>query len=156
MVVSTRSMAALTEDTKAYLQQLIGPLVTKANIDELEKKILTEISGRLDEHEKRIATLEDAVSSLREQIYSMETMQSESNKLIGDSQNDCYGLIKDIKVASKKIDHLENYSRRPSLRLCGIKTKEDETKDDIKGTIFQCFDDMDVNIPIERIYRFHR
>ena len=42
MVVSTRSMAALTEDTKAYLQQLIAPLVTKANIDELEKKILTE------------------------------------------------------------------------------------------------------------------
>lgn len=152
MVVNTRSMATLTEDTKVYLQELISPLVTKTDIEELEQKILKEIRGKLDDHEKRIASLENVVSNLREQVYNMETMQNENKRIISDSQNECSGLVSEIKVASKKIDNLENYSRR----LCGIDSKDGETKEDIKGIIYQCFDEINVDIPIDRIYRFHR
>lgn len=156
MVVSTRAMAALTEELKLYFENLVAPLVKQNDLKSMEMRIRTEILGKVEEQNVKLEALQRTVNQLTTRVETLETAMVNKDESIVTLSNKCDNLVTNTKLLIDKTGSLESYSRRPCLRITGVEANKDESNADVINIVKECLNEINADIPITRIDRIHR
>lgn len=123
---------------EAYFLKLIEPLAKSAHIETRFNELLSTIN----QQNVTIALLNESLVEKDAQISTM-----------GD---DIARLTHNQDIMRRKVDDLEQYGRRYSVRINGIPTKADGESEDVKKIVEDCCTDMDTPFIAAKIDRAHR
>ena len=153
---STRNMTNMTEYFDKKFDELKKELKTEFKSELLTefKKILDDQRSMLDDliksnikHESTISSLQTQIENLSAYNVSMQSQISELKNKIGSTESNL----------DLKIDLLEQYGRRQSVRIEGVAIDEMKDKADPVIEIIQsCFNEMGLKFPSSVIDRAHR
>ena len=148
--MTTRSSATISADIKSYLDDAIKNLVTKSDIDSLKSFI--------EEQSALIKNLTEKISTLDEKLNASEaSIEKLNDKITNLERKLAYFESQDeLKSDIWKIDDLEQYGRRESLRFSGFEVKENEFKEcesKVKSYIKNC---LNVDTEESEFNRIHR
>ena len=137
--------------------------------DNIKQMISQEFSSLLQNQEMRINELSQQVNNQNDVI---ESLKVEINLLKQEKSatKDQVDIIRDLKVEVEKLKNdnfhyaqvekkalaLEQYSRRQSVRLDGIKVSENESSEDLQKIVKDCFIEAEVVVPDTVLDSVHR
>ena len=146
----TRSSTKMANEFKNLLDDAVKSLASKEDIDSL-KILVKDQSDTIKELGLKIAKLEEKVTTNEETIARLD----EKVSLLQDKM--VYLETQD-KLKARKLDDLEQYGRRESLRFNGFQTKQNESSENYAKMVKQYIRhtlkvEVDVNDfnPIHRI-----
>ena len=129
------------KDLKAYLDDKIGKLASSESISDI-KTLVQELSNL-------IIKLIETVNSQKERIGKLE-----------ESLIECENSLKVSKIVSsrlvKKCDDLEQYGRKPCLRILDVDEDVSETSVNLFVKCTELFDKLELDIPEACIDSVHR
>ena len=147
--MATRSSAKISAEIKSYLDHAIKNLVTKSDIDSLKSFI--------EEQSALIKNLTEKISTLDEKLNASEASIEKLNDKITNLEGKLAYFDSQDELKSRKIDDLEQYGRRESLRFSGFEVKENESIEEceskVKIYIKNC---LNVDIEESEFNRIHR
>ena len=118
----TRSSTKMANEFKNLLDDAVKSLASKENIDSL-KILIKDQSDTIKELGLKIAKLEEKVTTNEETIARLdERVSLLEGKIVYLETQD--------KLKARKLDKLEQYDRRESLRFNGFQTKQNESSED--------------------------
>ena len=137
---ATRSAPSPTSATldKEYFLKLIEPLAKSEQID------------------KRFNELLDTINKQNETIKTLNDVIGEKDAKIAALSDDVARLENNQLFLRRKIDDQEQYTRRYSLRINNIPTKEEGEREDVMKVIEECCGEMDTPFSRSKIDRAHR
>ena len=124
--------------TKEYLKELLEPLAKSEHIASLEDRI-SELTVTVAANSNKIIELENKVTALESEL-AIEKAKSGHERVLLQS----------------RVEELEQYGRRTSLRLSGIRFDENETNELLTNKVIKCFRDLNVEIKRADLFRLHR
>ena len=155
--VKTRAKRSMTmtsldiEGVRSALSELISANhnEVKSWIQAIEQKI-----------EQKLSALENALNANNTQIDNLEKrLAGAEEKIVSQTQRNVQlasQLNKNQEDFEVKIDDIEQYGRKSSLRIEGIKVTPDETNDQLKDSVLAELNTMGANITKSDIWRLHR
>ena len=141
----------MSGDIKSYLDDAIKNLVTKSDIDSL-KSFIEEQSALIKNLTEKISTLDEKLNASEASIEKLNDKITNLEKKLAyfESQDE-------LKSDIWKIDDLEQYGRRESLRFSGFEVKENESKEECESKVkIYIKDCMNVDIEESEFNRIHR
>ena len=148
MKTATRDSSKIFAEIKSYLDYAIKNLVTKSDIDSLKSFI--------EEQSALIKNLTEKISTLDEKLNASEASIEKLNDKITNLEGKLAYFDSQDELKSRKIDDLEQYGRRESLRFGGFEVKENEFKEcesKVKSYIKNC---LNVDTEESEFSRIHR
>lgn len=137
----SESISMLDDESKAYLASLIDPLARASQIEDLVRQ--------LNEQAKRIGALEGHVQNQANRIEQLELQVQAKNVQLADAAN--------LQSAqSERIDDIEQYTRRYSVRVNGLPAPKLGEKEDISKIVQDCCEEMGIEMQMNEIDRMHR
>ena len=124
--------------TKEYLKELLEPLAKSEHLVSLENRI-AELTVTVVANSNKIVELENKVTALETDLASEKAKGGYERVLL-----------------QSRVEELEQYGRRTSLRLSGIRYDENETNELLTNKVIKCFRDLDVQINRSDLFRLHR
>ena len=120
---------------------IISQTTLENRFQEIENQLVEKnyFNEKICDFESKLAAKDNIISSLQQNIYEMQRYHKET-----------------ITHFENKCDDLEQYGRRPSLRLDGIPSNKDETPDSLEKAVSNCFTLMGVEYCLHDIDRMHR
>ena len=140
--MANRNSAKISAEIKSYLDNAIKNLVPKSDIDFL-KSFIEEQSALIKNLTKKISTL---VEKLNASEASIEKLNDKITNLEGKL---AYFESQD-ELKSRKIDDLEQYGPRESLRFSGFEVKENESKEEFESKV-KIYIKNCMNVDIEEV-----
>lgn len=131
---------------------------TKIIVNTVESNVLncTELGRRIDEIENKLVSH----SNLKQKIEEIESTLIIKENVINLLQSKCYDIEMSHRRSSeyfeRKCDELEQYGRRPSLRIDGIPVEKNENPDKLNEIVSECFKIMGVEFCLMNVDRMHR
>ena len=118
----TRSSTKMTNEFKNLLDDAVKSLASKEDIDSLkilikdQSDMITELGLKIVKLGEKVTTNEETIARLDERVPLLEgkTMYLETQD----------------KLEAKKLDDLEQYGRRESLRFNGFQTNQNKSSED--------------------------
>ena len=129
---SAKDNMEIAEGIKTYFEDLIKPLVTNNDLKEVFKKYNDEMTSRFE-------------AILKAQQEKIEILESKV---------ETQGVV--ISHLETKCDDLQQYSRRSSLRIHGIRDNIDEDQKSLMNVIESCYGEVNVPFVKSEIDRAHR
>lgn len=126
--------AATKEFFEQRLIEFSGPLAKSVDITAILKKI--------DEQGEVIKNLQSTIAKKDEQIVIME--------------HEIKRMSHNQAILFRKIDDLEQYGRRYSVRINGVEVKPDGQREDVTKLVEECCAEMDTPFQPTKIDRAHR
>lgn len=131
--------------------------------DEFKKSILVELKLEMDNYfQKERINFENFIASKREEVIKLskndELLESvEAIKKHVNSLNDENTAIKEAnKILTNELEDLQQYVRRPNLRIFGVKVEKNESSKDVETKVKRMISDANIEIPDEALDRAHR
>ena len=147
--MATRNSAKMSAEIKSYLDDAIKNLVTKSDIDSLKSFI--------EEQSALIKNLTEKISTLDEKLNASEASIEKLNDKITNLEGKLAYLESQDELKSRKIDDLEQYGRRESLRFSGFEVKENESKKECGPKVKRYIkNSLNVDIEESEFNRIHR
>ena len=129
----------LSEEVKAYFENLISPLVKIEDLNKSLEEFKNEIVGTICKLEAR---LDETKKIIDANAVTIERLDSEL-KIVRNALN----------LSIKHADDNEQYSRRCSLRINGLPVNKNE---DVKELVKDCYENTGVEFVTDEIDRMHR
>lgn len=133
---STTNMSEISEEVKAYFENLVQSFAKTISTQ------IDELLGKLSAQEKEI---EELKTKNVEQDNAIEVLQS-GNLLKNNT----------IELLKEKIDDLEQYQRRSSVRIHGLAAAKKGERENVLKVVEQCHREMDLKFEPNEINRVHR
>ena len=136
--MATRN-AKMSEEIKSYLDGTIKNLVTKSDIYTMKSFIYEQI-GLLKDLTAKLSILDEKLNASEESIdkINVKITNLGGNLAYFESQGE---------LKSRKIDDLEQYGRRESVRFSGFEMKENESKEECEDAVKRyCKNSLKVDI----------
>ena len=105
---------------------------------------------------RRLDLLETTVENQKAKITLLESTVKLKSETIATLQATVEALDARITATEPQVEALEQYGRRSSLRIHGVKTVDDESDDDVIKTVEKVAQQVGVAINRDDIYRCHR
>ena len=126
--MATRNSAKISAEIKSYLDDAIKNLATKSGIDSLKSFIEEQLYCSDKELTEKISTLD-------EKLNASEAPIAKLNDKITNLEGKLAYFESQEELKSRKIDNLEQYGRRESLRFSGFEVKENESKEECESKV---------------------
>ena len=147
--MTNRNSAKISAEIKSHLDDAIKNLVPKSGIDSLKSFI--------EEQSALIKNLTEKISTLVEKLNASEASIEKINDKITNLEGKLAYFESQDELKSRKIDDLEPYGPRESLRFSGFEVKENESKEEceskVKSYIKNC---LNVDVEESEFNRIHR
>ena len=138
--MATRNSAKMSAEIKSYLDDAIKSLVTKSDIDSLKSFI--------EEQSALIKNLTEKMSILDEKLNVNEASTEKLNDKITNLEGKLAYFESQNELKSRKIDDLEQYRRRESLRFSAFEVKENESNEECESKV-KSYIKNSLNVDIE-------
>jgi chaperonin cofactor prefoldin len=150
MVYLTRS--AISNNMDAFTQKIEETLDEK--LKEVKNTILQEYKNAIDQYftEKK----EEFLKFVTDHGVQNPTLTSELQESVKAIQNHIKVLQKDNKYLRSALDNVQQYTRRPNLRLYDIPVERNETSQHVVDKVMGIISANDIEIPASSIDRAHR
>ena len=137
-------------------------ILTRSKMEEVKKLI----NDKLDEFKKDIlANLQPLIEA--EIAAFLKKTNVTPNAEYKDSIEAIKNHVDEIKASQaemgnryvmleKRLEKLEQYTRRPSLRIFGVEVAENETAKDVEGKVLSIINESNIDIDVRGLDRAHR
>lgn len=105
---------------------------------------------------RRLALLEKTVENQSAQLVLLESTVALKSSTIDALKIHIDSLEARVAVNEPRVEALEQYGRRTSLRIHGVKTKDDESDEDVVKVVEKVAEQIGVDISRDDIFRCHR
>ena len=141
---TTRNMSKENENYLKFVEYIDKKFnEMQANFTkDLKEDLLKEITSLVKQQNEEISAVKESV------VINESTI-----KVL---QGNVAGLKASNESLVDKLDLLEQYSRRQSLRIDGIEYSSNESNDDVIKIVKDCFEEAEVTIPDVALDRAHR
>ena len=130
-------------------------LLIDTKFNELRESLLTQFKSSIDKfvEDKK----EELISFITAKKNEIEPeLISEYSTSIKSIQQHVLSLKAENIVLTKRIEDLQQYVRRPNLRIFGVPLGNKETSEDVVKIVENTIESNDLNIPLSSIDRAHR
>ena len=147
--MATRNSAKISAENESYLDDAIKNLVTKSDINSLKSFI--------EEQSALIKNLTEKISTLDEKLNRSEASIEKLNDKITNLQEKIAYVESHDELKSIKIDDLEQWGRRKSLRFSGFEVKENKSKEEWESKVKSYIkNSLNADIEESEFNRIHR
>ena len=136
-------------ELKKINEKLITKEDLKTQLELTKDEILTRMNERLEKLELRIFTLEVEKDKLQKEN---QDLRKKTDKIDGDA----HSAVFSSQLALKKLNDLEQYTRKNTVRMFGVSDNKDETAERTMEVAVGVLDKIGVNIATADIDIAHR
>lgn len=138
-VMGSDDIIPLSEEVRAYFENLVSPLVKTQQLNDCLEDFKKEVLGR--------------IGDLEDKLTEKEKIIDESAKTIARLDSELKIVRNALDLVKRHADDNEQYSRRCSLRVNGVPVKDSEN---VKEILKDCYQHVGVEFDASDIDRAHR
>ena len=141
-----------------FLELLLDPRIKQA-FEQIFAGVISSIVNRQDELDLKVCSQENVISDLNGKVSKAESKIDQLKLKIDQMEKSLKEKSNELQELAEAYDDLEQYGRRMSLRVYGIKESasvNDDREDTDKAVLDLCNDKLGANLTLNDIQRSHQ